>query len=216
MYDLQLVFPVATINLTSVSKVPGTDPVVLDVQGEDFRAVEDVRINNISTQYIVFSDTRLRTVLPTGVTLATLENVEVTSAQLTLTKESLLQFRLPARPTAVSGVLKLAQLFLKILLTTPGTDIFNPLLGGGALQNLGRTFARHNSTSILGDVHIAVDRTSRQIMAMQSRQTGLPQDEKLLSAQIVGKRFDSASGTIFVAIELVNQLNRNGQLNIEL
>lgn len=214
MYDLQLVVPVNTVALTQVAQVPGTSPAVLDIQGEDFRSVSEVKINSISSpNFAVLSTTRLRALMPTGVTMANLQNVEVVSADLTLTEQSLLSFELPNVPRAVSGVLRMAQLYLKILFTTPGTDIFNQELGGGALKNLGRTYNTAVANNILGDMQISVARTTRQVLAIQARQPRLPASERLLSAEIISKSMDNSSGTILLGLELLNHLRQPAKLN---
>ena len=45
--DLQVAFPQEAIKISSVQRVPGTSPPVLDIIGDDFTAVDEVLLNDI-------------------------------------------------------------------------------------------------------------------------------------------------------------------------
>lgn len=190
----------------------------LDVTGTDFRSVDDVFINDMqSPDVVVVSPTRLIAQLPDGLQdVPDVQSITVVSRVLTLTESSILRFRIGDTPGMVQGILRLLQLFVKVLLSEPGSDIFNKNMGGGLLRNIGATFGTDEGESIRADATVAVDRAARQIIAIQSRDGTLPRDERLLNATLVGATFSRASGSMFLTVEVVSQLGVPARLNLEL
>jgi len=96
------------------------------VSGTDFRAVDEVLINNQPvSDFVVVSKTKLLVTVPDTLQNDNLVSLVVLSRRLTVTARSLLRFRLGKKPGRVSGILRLVQLYLKVLFTTQGTDIWN-------------------------------------------------------------------------------------------
>jgi hypothetical protein len=153
-------------------------------------------------------------VIPSQVPPAYVSAVNVVSRRLMLTAKSLLKFQVSRMPSKVSGILRLVQLFVKILFTTPGSDIFNPKLGGNGLAPLGRSFGKDQSGSILSDFVVAVDNTSRQIVAIQGRQSQLPSDERLLSATVIASQFSVDEGALITTVEVTSQAGRSATASL--
>ena len=219
--DFQVVFPQESIRLNTIRLSPRSPlgiPRSLDVHGTDFRSVDQVLINDIpSPDLIILSKHRLIAQLPN--TLQKVPNiisVSVLSRQLTVTSRSLIRFRISDSPGRVQGILRLIQLFLKILLTTPGSDIFNRRTGGGALANIGETFGADEGGGIISDFIISVDTTARQIVSSQGRDPRLPRDERLLSARVTSAGFNRELGAIIATVELTSQAGRAALANLEL
>lgn len=214
--DLQVVYPQQAIVLNNVKILPGP-PRVVDVIGTDFRSVDEVVINKMaSPDVVVLSKTRLIAQVPDGLLGQRVLSVTVLSRRLTVSERSVLKFRVSNTPGKVSGVLRLLQKFLKILLTTPGSDIFNRQLGGGALRSIGSTFGVENGDEIVSGLVIAVDTTTRQIIALQSRNPSLPRDERLMAAKIIRANFNKEEGAIDVAVEITNQAGKAATANLEI
>lgn len=215
MYDLQFVFPQEIVSLTSVRIAPGVSPRTLDVVGEDFRAVDEVLINdNISPNVVVASKTRLFAEVPAIVGANAIQTVAVVSRQLRLNARSLIRFRIGRMPSKVNGILRLMQIYLKILFTTPGSDIFSQNIGGDALRNVGRTFSKNQSGGIVSDFHLAVEATNRQIITVQGKDPNLPRDERLLSARVLSSHFSQAEAALYVSIEINSQAGRSAIANL--
>lgn len=215
--DVQFTYPQQIIKISSVSLIEGSDPPTLLVVGDDFRAVDEVLLNDIpSPAVIVQSTTSLTAVMPPEVRSNALVNVVVVSYRFAYTERSLISFRCGRTNRTVSGINRLVQLFVKVLLTTPGSDIFNPTQGGGALSHLGKTFSKDAAGSIVGDFVISVDNTVKQIIAMQSRKSRLPREERLLSAQVCSARFDASQTALIVSILLISQAGTAATANIVL
>jgi len=214
--DLQVVYPQQAIILNDVRVLPGP-PRVIDVTGADFRSVDEVFINRIASEdVVILSRTRLVAQVPDSLLSQRVLSVTVLSRRLTLSAKSVLKFRLSKTPGKVSGVLRLVQKFLKILFTTPGSDIFNRQVGGGALRNVGATFGVEEGGDVINNLVIAIDTTSRQIIALQSRNPSLPRSERLLSAKIIRAGFNKEEGAVDIAVEITTQSGTSAMANLEI
>lgn len=213
--DFQVVFPQSVIDLNSVQLMFGVTPLTLDVLGEDFRSVDEVRVNGlIADNVVILSRKRMLVRVPTLLGNQQVTTVTITSNSLTMTPKSMLKFRLGRSTSKVSGVLKLTQSFLKVLFTTPGYDIFAPRVGASALKNLGVTFGASEGKSIVSDFVIAVATTSRQLLAIQARDTNLPLEERLLSARVSAANYSRQEAALIVSVELTSQTGRSALANV--
>jgi hypothetical protein len=204
--DVQVVFAQELVELQRVHEISGTSPRTLDIVGRDFRAVDEVLVDGApSPDVVVVGPTRLLAAVPSHLGRGPVSSVRVVSRRLSLGKRSVLRLRMGATSSAVRGLLRLVQLFLKVLLTTPGRDIFQPGLGGGALRNVGLTFGRSEGGSIVSDFIVAVASTQRQIVALQGADSSLPAIEWLLSARVASAGFDRTEAALLVELELVSQ-----------
>lgn len=215
--DFQVVFPQELIQLTQVRIASGLSLKTLDIIGADFSSVDEVLINGIpSPDVIIMSNKRLLAQVPDQVLGDQLTSINVTSRKLTITKQSKIQFKVAKTPTKVSGILRLVQLFLKILFTTPGTDIFSPRTGGGGLRSIGKTFGADEGSSIISDFIVAVDQTRRQIISIQGRDPRIPRDERLMSAKVLKAVYNKAESALIVSVELISQAGNAATANVEL
>ena len=213
--DFQAVFPQEVIPLIAIRQVPGMSPRTLDITGTDFRSLDEVLLNEIPAPgAVVVSQTRLLVPVPASLTQATITSVSVLSRRLTISQRSIIQFRIGRTPSKVRGILRLMQLFLKVLFTTPGQDIFTPKLGAAALKNIGRTFGKGQSDNIVMDFVLAVETTVRQILAIQSKDASLPFDERLLSARLLGSKYDHEQSALVVSVELTSQAGQAAVTNV--
>jgi hypothetical protein len=212
--DIQVTYPQQLIKISSVTLLDEEVP-TLEIIGDDFSAVDEVLLNDIqSPEVVILSKTRLTAVIPEEVRGQQIVNVVVVSYRTVFSQGSVVSFRVGGTNRKTSGISRLVQLFLKVLLSTPGSDIFNKTLGGGALRNVGKSFSRTNSGSIVSDFVISVDTTVKQIIAAQARQPRLPRDERLLSAKVTSARFDAEQTALVVSIELYSQAGTSATANI--
>jgi hypothetical protein len=216
--DFQVVYPQETVRLDQVRLKRTGGIQALHIIGQDFRAVDAVIINDLpSPDVMVLSRTELVAQLPDSMqALPEVHNVAVLNRRFTLSPRSLLKFRIGKMPGKVRGVMRLVQLFVKILFTTPGTDIFSRNAGGGAVSRVGATYGADDGDNIVTEFVIAVQRTQRQIVAMQSRDRRSARDERLLAANVVGQEFDKLQGALYMQVELVSQAGTNAIVNVEL
>lgn len=214
--DLQTISPQEVVRLSQIRVLPGP-PRVVAVIGEDFRSVDEVLINQVaSPDVVVLGKNRLLAQVPDSASLDRIHDVQVLSKKLLLTDRSQLRLRIGRTPGRATGIMRLMQLFLKVLFTTPGRDIFSPNIGGGALKNVGATFGAGEGHDIVNDFVIAVDTTSRQIVAIQGRDTSIPRDERLLGAKVLRASFNRSLGGIDVAVQITSQAGRDATANVGL
>ena len=205
--DLQVCFPQTIIPLTRVKILQGVAlPRSLDITGKDFTSVAQVLINDVpSPSVVVLSKNRLLAQVPLALAMATLTSVTVVSNQLTVSPRSLIKFGIPSVPSKVSGILRLMQVFLKVLLTTPGRDIFAPRVGGNALAPLAMSYSESSAGSIISSIILSVTQTQRQIITIQAKDPTIPPAERLLSASVTNAEFNKAEGALIASISLLSQ-----------
>ena len=213
--DFQVVFPQELIELVAVRTLPGMSPRTLDVTGRDFRAVDEVLVNGMaSPEVVIVSRTRLLAQVPALFANQTVTSVSVVSTVLSVNAKSLLRFRIGRTASKVSGIMHLVQLFLKILFTTPGSDIFSPRTGAGALRGIGTTFGKDEGGSIVSDFIVAVGSAQRQLLAIQARDPSLPREERLLTAKVLSAGFNKNEAALVVSVELTSQAGRAAVANV--
>ncbi len=214
--DLQTVEPQEVVHLNQVRVIPGP-PRSVAIVGDDFRSVDEVLINLVaSPNVVILAKNRLIAQVPESAQQDRIHSVSVLSKKLTLSDKSQIRIRIGRTPGRVTGILRLMQLFLKVLFTTPGRDIFSPSLGGGALKNIGATFGASEGHGIVNDFVIAVDTTSRQIIAIQGRDSSIPRDERLLGAKVLSATFNRALGGIDVSVQITSQAGRDAVADVGL
>ncbi len=214
-------FPQELVELVRIRHTPPNPyglPRSLDIIGADFRAVDEVLINDmVSPDVMIMSKTRLIAQLPDPLQRAgTVSSVKVTSRKLTITQRSMLKFRVADQPGRVSGIMRLMQAFLKLLFTTPGTDIWRQGIGGAALSRVGTTMGADGGKGALAEFVVSVDTAKRQMVAEQSKNMSLPADERLLSARVAAATFNKEAGAVMVSIELTSHAGRDATANLEL
>jgi hypothetical protein len=215
--DIQFIQFNDASTITQVEEIPDLVPRTLRVHGIDFRNTEEVLINEeTSPSFVIASKNIILAQVPDANIRKTIRTVSVISADFTATVQSRIRFRFGVDPKKVTGLKAMMQTFLKILLTSPGTDAFAKTIGGHALQNIGRSFSSSDSSRVVSDFAIAVGRTSDQMRSLQSRQSRLPDDERLLAANLINSRFDVSLTALIARVELIAQSGKRAIANLEL
>jgi len=212
--DLQVAYPQLLVELNSVRLVKNFTPPLLEIRSKKFGTVDAVFINDVQSPNFVLVDRyTLYAEIPSIVVKQTLGSVKVVANEPSFAESNYVRFRISDMPRGVSGIDRLAQLFLKLLLTTPGTDIFNQGLGGGVLKMIGKSTGAGQGGEVIADFTIAVERVAGQIRTMQAKKR-LPPDEKLLSAKVIGARFDRGQSMLLVSLNLTSQAGNTIPLNV--
>ena len=100
---------------------------------------------------------------------------------------------------AVAGNPSAIQLVAKILLTDPGTDLFNPSSGGGLTRVLSRRVTDDNFSTLQAEMGMAIMRAEQEIRASQAG-TSLPARERLKSIEV--RRLVYGGGTWTIDLKL--------------
>jgi len=116
-------------------------------------------------------------------------------------------------PFKVSGIDKLVQHVVKVLLTTPGSDLWNPGMGGGLQSIVSRNVHDQNSSTISGEIGIAVINTERYILQEQIG-LNLTDDESLKELTMIKCYFDSSNSRWDVVLRLITKSNKINIFNL--
>jgi len=207
--DLRIIYIQDVIPVWSVTVV-SLDPLTVSIVGSDFSSAETVLINRQSApSFSIVSKTVIRAVVPESENVDTISEIAVLSSRFTATEASKVRVEIGDRSQYVSGLIRLMQRYLKLLLRNPGSDIFYSSLGGG----LGRLVARHiqGGQDVTGaDIALAVTRAERQLIQLQARNTRLRDEERLLSATLLGVDYVASAGSLVPKIEITSQSGASG------
>lgn len=215
--DLQYIQFSDSLRLTGAREIPDMSPRTLQINGPDFRSAVEVIINDVeSPSFVIASKNSVLAQVPSGQTKSTIKSIVVLSSEFTATFQSKIRFRIGDNPKAATGLKAMMQTFLKLLLTTVGTDGFSKKTGGSALLNIGKNFDIGQSSTLVSDFAIAVRRTEQQILSLQAHQPRLPDDERLLSANLLNAKFDVNLLTLITRVELIAQSGIRAITNLEL
>lgn len=213
MIDFQVIAIRDVLPVNRVQVAHGVSPYSLYLRGPasaDFSNTYEVMINEWKSPSVVVVDSRtLLAQVPTQVQDGNkaIRSVVVVSNRLTYADRSRIDFTVSDAPVLVAGMERLIQTFLKILLQTPGTDAFSQKIGGGVLRLVGKLSGAPTASAnnVASEVQLAVTRTSRQLIAIQSKGAALPLQEKLLYARLLEARFSPQTQALTAMIDLANQ-----------
>lgn len=214
--DFQVAFPQEAVKVSQVRAVPGLAVRTLDILGDDFRSADEVLMNEVpSPSFVILGKTRLLAEVPDTLKSSTITSVLVLSRRLIVTPRSFIRFRIGSTASKTRGILRLMQLFLRMLLTTPGSDIFAPKLGGGALSHLGQSISVEEGSDVVSSFIVSVDTTAKQLIQIQGRNQATPPDERLLSAKVLSAGFNKNETAIVASIELLSQAGRTAVARVD-
>lgn len=218
MFDIQLIRLLDVLDVSKVEEAAGVTPRSLILTGPGFANVETVLLNGVpSPQIIHYAPNKILAQVPDSIIGQPITEVFVLSSNLTFTDKSLVEFTFGTSPKKVNGVLRLMQTFLRMMLRTPGTNVFHKRLGGGLGQLIGSTFDASNGRSLAtSQASIAVTRARQQIINTQSVDRNIPPNERLLSADISALALDQANGALQMTIILTSHAGRTAAASLVL
>jgi hypothetical protein len=215
--DLQVIQFSDALQVTGSREIPDLTPRSLELTGPDFRSALEVQLNEVKApNFVIAAKTRLLVEVPEGQRKSIITSIVVLSSEFTATFRSKIRFRIGDDPKAATGLKSLIQTFLKVLFTTTGSDAFAKRIGGSALKTLGASFDTMETSNIVSEFSIAVNRTVEQVRSLQSYQPRLADDERLMSAELLHIRLDPATTALVARISLVPQSGERAIVNLEL
>lgn len=190
-------------------------PRSLILEGADFTQATEVLINDLpSPEFMIVSDHQIVAQVPSPEVNKVLRKVAVLSEKPSPNRKSLLSFGLGSTMKGLQGLERLVQLFVKLLLQTPGSDKFDPGLGGGLYALIGKTFSGDTSKAIQAAAVSSLNRTRDQIIAIQAKNTRLPNDERLLTATVDAVGFNDSITTLMMRILVTAVSGRQAVANL--
>jgi hypothetical protein len=183
-------------------------PLVLRIQGENFDNATDVLINGNQVQFTTLSKSTILATLSNAVRSSPITSISVLNDRENFSNSSLFTFEVGSRPGTVSGINKVIFQYVKVLLTTPGSDSFDKQFGGGLQKIPGSTsrapYAFLTKTA-LTLVNVANEIRQRQF------NLDIPNEEKLQSIEVL--YIDFAKGDPS-SIEVKLKVNTLAQSNL--
>ena len=149
---------------------------------------------------LLVSSTQIIAQVPEPIADAVITDVAVLSAVPSYTQRSLIELTVGTKIRAISGTQRLVQNFVRLLLRTPGSNIFNKTSGGGLTQRIGTNM----DNRVTADIAIAIANTKQQIIAAQTPERNIPNEERLLSAEIANINVDTANAAVYVTLLLTS------------
>ena len=169
------------------------DTSVLRVSGKGYDKAVSVRVNNQEVPFTALGPTRLLTVLPGNDTLA--RSVDVITTANKVGRTTFFDYLIGGTVNTVSGPFKLVQQFVKLLMTTPGTDVFQPQLGGNMQNWVGQKIDGDKPQMLVAKTVMNVVMCASQIQLRQSVQNS-PPDEMLSDVQVLNAQLDPVDPTV--------------------
>lgn len=206
MKDIRIVKAQALLQVFSFAPIRGFVPASIVVLGKDLNKTTEVIINGITAnEFFIQSAARMIVKLPLSQVGQTIASIKVLSSVPLTQKDAALAFRIDNPPQTVDGIDRLIQSWLMIFMSTPGSDIFSPRSGGGALSLIGRT-TDSSGKGAAADLAASIERTNTEILRLQSKDKKIPPSEKLLSSSLVSMSFNPSTTALSARVEIRNQL----------
>lgn len=198
MIDIKIVHAKNIMAINEVNLVPNFEPATIEITGPNMTGATEVLINQLPAgEFIQSAKGKLLAQVPNNLLESVISKVMVTTDTKTPGRSSLLRFEVGKTLKKTSGTQRLVQMFVKILLQTPGTDRFSPTIGGNLLGLVGSVINKRSSRALSVSVVDAVSKTTEQIISMQSRsKRTLPSSERLLSAEAEATGFNPSTTTL--------------------
>lgn len=208
MKDLLVTSVRASLPIKGKVDVLSNNPIILNIYGDKFQQARFVFINDIEiTTFSIITNNQLQVVVPSTITLQQIKSISVLSELFVLDKTNLIYFDLGNTVRSLTGIQKLVQQFVKLLLQSPGTNLFNKDAGGGLLNMIGKN-TDGMSQPITSDIVDSVNRTKNYIIAKQSKNKRIPLDERLMDVSVNGISVGQDKVSVSVNLILTNMTGR--------
>lgn len=205
MTDIQVVRLSDVLHASGISRVPGVTPRSVMVAGTGFKNVESVYLNgSLAPEFVVMSEKEILAQVPSDQLQETITEAYALSTRLSFTSRSLVEMSVGIRPQKVSGTLLLVQNFTRMLLRTPGSNIFSRSSGGGLFRQVGRVLGSNARDKVGAEVAVSVARTRQLLIAAQTPNRKIPPSERLMSADVVGLSITPREGTVYMSVSVTS------------
>lgn len=196
------VLPVTKVDMISYS------PQTLELTGRNYQNTQSVFVNDVSMPlrsaddygYTILSPSVINVELPLSMLDVVINRVVVFGNTDTLYETASIEFNL-LNFTAVSGLSGVVQQFLKLFLTSPGTDRFKPTSGGGVKNMAGVTLDDQGRQGIAAKLMLSAKKCAAEIRASQTSGF-IPPEERLVDVIIGEVGFRTETGTTEIRLEV--------------
>lgn len=180
-------------------RLVSSSPRIIEIRGEDFRKVSKVLVNNIECPSIdVVSDKVILAEMPLEV--PAINKISILSSGPTATKDATtVAIGMFDRVQKATGMAALIQRVIKILFTTPGTNIADPSQGVGLQGYFGSNKADLGSATAL--ISSLVESVEFYIKS-DINYNKLPKSEQLSSIEVNSIVWDRENQTLSIDLKI--------------
>jgi len=217
-YDIQTISFVDSLAVESITEVAGASPRALRVVGEGFRSAQRLEVNGYYVDTFTVVNDSLMLVYPGAAfdSIGTADMViYVLSSSWTRARNTRIVFGPTSHVRKVTGLLKLAQQVLKVLISAPGSNRFSLASGGGLTSMLGASLSPDDKPAIAATVAQAVASTQEQFVAAQTGRR-IPADERLMGLSLRGVAFNPVSMEVVAYLRLLSFAGRSVDIPLTL
>lgn len=211
MKDIKVAHLKNSLTVNSISRI--TNSPILKITGEKFNTATDVILDgNYAKQWVALSDKEIVVYLNNNNTIS---SVAVVTEDQIPNIPNLIFFETGSRTRSVTGIQKLIQNFVKLLLQSPDSNKFKTI-GGGFIKIAGKNMVSDDRTA-RSDIINGINRIKNYMIGEQNPRKDLPLSEKLLDVQIL----NITSGTqpqssLIVNISLKNKMGDVASTNVSI
>ena len=203
-------------DVTAAAELLGLSTSSITLEGSRFNTATRVLFNGIDAlSFTVNSDNLITATLPKSLNRKKIESVDVLGDSFHSGGRTRMVFEIGSTPRRTEGVVKLLQHFVKLLLTTPGTDIFRKTQGGGLLPALGTVVDPSNPGPLSARVMASINRARGQLVASQAVRF-VPPEEKLRAVEVVRLSFDRPTLSLLLWLRLETMAGSKAFANVGL
>lgn len=214
MKDFRIVTAKTVLRVSTLAPIRGFLPPSILVVGEKMNLATEVLYNGIQAdEYVINSSTRLIVRVPPSQVGKKFTDLKVLSTAALTKTDATVVLGLTKPSRTIAGIDRLIQSFLLVLLTTPGSDIFSPSSGGGAMSIVGRNTTK-DGVGVAADLAQAIEKTKQEILRLQSSGMVIPPSEKLLSCSLDAVEFNPDSSVLGARVLLQNMLGDSAQVSM--
>ena len=210
MKDLGVIQKVARLPIVSYKVNSLFSPPLLDIQGRGgytsilYIMLNDIKITNFST----LSDRRVVLEIPEEVT--EIIDLSILASDSKESEGYSITLGMNMKAVLVEGIDKVIQKTIKVLMSSPGSDIFNPTLGGGLESFVAENYSSHGELS--SEIVTAIKLAEEAILLSETRKD-LPAASKLASITVLGVTPLAQSG-VSISLEIMNQEGDTGKTSL--
>ena len=205
MTDIQVVRLSDVLPVTAISRVPGVLPRSVMLDGNDFENVEQVFLNGSpAPEFVVMSPQQILAQVPPDQVQEIIRDAYVLSTRLSFTNRTVVELSVGIRPQTVTGTLLLVQNFVRMLLRSPGSNIFDKNSGGGLYRQVGRVIGADARDRVGAEIAVSISTTRQQFIAAQTPDRTIPPDERLLTADLIGLTVSPNEGVIYASVAVTS------------
>lgn len=183
------------------SKKVTVDGGILQLRGDKFNKAVAVYVNKRTVPFTVMNNQMILCSLPPKA--QAIEDVEVITNSKSINRRSMFAYLFSSEPQTVEGEFKLVQQFIKVLMTTPGSDVFDKKTGGNLQNWVGQNTPTSNPSVLVAKTTLKIIQAGLMFSARQGWGQ-LPPTERLSDVEVLSVNYDKDDPSV---VNLTIRLN---------